>query len=206
MNKRGLFARTAAGAFGGMLLIGVAGAAIADDVSGDDVDVNVTIEALEPVGALTMSVAQNATTLTEVESTDPEVRQFDGTLPTVTVTDDRAEVPADTFWYVTGQSSAFTAAGVPDLGPEHLGWVPALTSDDSNGDVAAGPQVDTVLDEGPDAVGLVGEELLAIAPNFGELPTGSWTAEADLFLKTPVDVAPGSYAATITLTLWEDAL
>ena len=206
MNKRGLIARTAAGAVGGILLIGVAGAAIADEVGSDEVDVNVTIEALEPVGALTLSVAADSTALTEVDSGDPEVRQFDGVLPTVTVTDDRAEVPADTYWYVNGQSSAFTAAGVPAIGAEHLGWAPALTSDDSNGDVIAGEQVDTILDEGPDAVGLVGEELLAIAPNFGELPSGSWTANADLFLKTPVDVAPGNYSATITLTLWEDAI
>jgi hypothetical protein len=206
MNKRGLIARTAAGALGGMLLIGVAGAAIADEVGRDEVDVNVTIEALEPVGALTMSVAAASTSLSEVPSGDPAVRQFNGVLPTVTVTDDRAEVPADTFWYVNGQSSAFTAANVPAIGAEHLGWVPAITSDDSNGEVIAGEPVDTVLDEGPDAVGLVAEELLAIAPNFGELPTGSWTANADLFLKTPVDVAPGSYSGTITLTLWEDAV
>ena len=66
MNKRGLFARTAAGAFGGMLLIGVAGAAIADEVGNDQVDVNVNIEAVEPVGALTMSVANDSTSLTEV--------------------------------------------------------------------------------------------------------------------------------------------
>lgn len=207
MNKRGLVARAAAGALGGMLLIGVAGAAIADEIDGGQVDVDVNIEPVEPVGALTMSVAASSTALTEVDSADPEVRQFDGILPTVTVTDDRQEVPADTFWYVTGQSSAFSAAGVPDIGAEHLGWKPALQSDDSNGEVAEGPQVDTVLDEGPNAVGLVGEELLAIAPNFsGELPTGSWSANANLFLKTPVNVAPGSYSATITLTLWEDPI
>lgn len=57
MNKRGLIARTAAGAFGGMLLIGVAGAAVAEEVGNDQVDVNVNIEAVEPIGALTMSVA-----------------------------------------------------------------------------------------------------------------------------------------------------
>ncbi|MHC2999621.1 hypothetical protein [Microbacterium sp. HJ5] len=206
MNKRGLFARTAAGAFGGMLLIGVAGAAIADEVNDENVNVNVNIEALEPVGALTMSVQSNSTALTEVESADAEVRQFNGVLPTVTVSDDREEVPADTYWYVTGQSSEFTATGAEAIGPEHLGWAPKLTSDDSNGDVVAGEQVDTVLDEGPDNVGLVAEELLAMAPNYGELPTGSWTANADLFLKTPVDVTPGAYSATLTLTLWEDAL
>jgi hypothetical protein len=207
MNKRGIIARTASGAVGGLLLIGGAGAAIADELDNDNVDVNVNIEALPPVGALTLSVAADSTTLIENGSTDT-IRQFTGELPTVTVTDDREEVPAGTYWYVTGQSSAFTAAGVPDIGPEHLGWTPMLTSDDSDGQDAEGEQVDTILDEGPDAVGLVDEELLAIAPNASEegTPNGVWTAKANLFLKTPADVAPGAYKSVLTLTLWEDAI
>lgn len=211
MNKRGLIARTVAGAVGGMLLIGVAGAAIADEVGGDEVDVNVNIEALPPVGALTMTVAQDSTALTEVASGDPALRQFDGTLPTVTVTDDREETPADKFWYVTGQSSSFTAAGVPAIDAGHIGWAPELLSGDA-GEVAPGPEIPTVLDEESvpdlgDNVGLVGEELFAIAANEGgTLTAGEWSANARLFLKTPVDVAPGAYTATITLTLWEDAL
>ena len=32
---------------------------------------------------------------------------------------------------------------------------------------------------------------------------GSWSAGADLFLRTPTDVAPGSYSATLTLSLFE---
>jgi hypothetical protein len=205
MNKRGLLARTAVGAIGGMLLLGVAGAALADEVGDDQVDVNVDIEALPPVGALTMSVAQNSTTLTEVESADPAIRQFDGTLPTVTVTDDREEVPAGVFWYVTGQSSSFTASGVPEIGADHLGWAPALLTE-GDGEVAAGDVVDTVLDTPPNNVGLVGEELLALTLDSNDArPVGEWQANADLFLKTPVDVAPGSYSATLTLSLWEDA-
>jgi hypothetical protein len=204
MNRRSLWVRTAAGAFGGVLLLGVAGAAIADEVGNDDVDVNVEIEALPPVGALTMSVASNSTTLTEVASGDAEIREFDGTLPTVTVTDDREEVPAGVFWYVTGQSSAFTAAGVDPIGAGHLGWTPALLTE-GDGEVAPGDTVDTVLDTPPNNVGLVGEELLALSLDSTEArPVGEWQANADLFLKTPVDVAPGSYSATLTLTLWED--
>jgi hypothetical protein len=204
---KAMTARVAVATVGGVLLAGVAGAAFAAEIGEDQVDVTVAIAEQDPVGALTMTVAADSTVLTEVDSADPEVRQFNGVLPTVTVTDDREEVPADQFWYVTGQSSDFTADGLAPLGAGHLGWTPALTSDDSNGEVAPGEQVDTILDEGPDAVGLVGEELLAIAANFtGELPTGEWTANADLFLKTPADVAPGNYAATITLTLWEDPI
>lgn len=206
MKKSAIAARVTAGALGGMLLLGAAGAAIADEIGDEDVQVNVDIAALPPVGALTMSVAAGSTTLAEVPSDDPELREFTGVLPTVTVADDREDVPSDVFWYVTGQSSAFTAAGAPELGPEHLGWTPRLLTE-NDGEVAEGPEVGTVFDEAPNNVGLEGEEFLALALDSGEArAVGEWAANADLFLKTPVDVQPGSYSATITLTLWEDAL
>lgn len=206
MNKKGLIARTVVGAFGGVLLLGAAGAALAAEVDNSDVDVNVDIEALPPVGALTMTVASESTTLAEVASGDPEIRQFNGQLPTVTVTDDREEVPAGVFWYVNGQSSAFTATGATPLGAGYLGWAPKLLTAEGNGEVGEGPQVDTILDSGVNALGLVAEELLAISLDSGEAATvGTWQVGADLFLKTPVDVTPGSYTGTITLSLWEDA-
>ncbi|WP_194409560.1 hypothetical protein [Microbacterium cremeum] len=205
MKTNGTLVRTAAGVLGGMLLLGAAGAAVADELGDDDVQVSVDIEALPPVGALTMSVAANATGLTEVDSTDPELREFTGLLPTVTVSDDREEVPSDLSWYITGQSSSFSAPGVPEIGPEHLGWVPRLLTVD-DGQVAEGPEVGTVFDEGPNNVGLAGEELLSLALDSGQArAVGTWNANADLYLKTPRDVAPGSYSATLTLTLWEDA-
>ena len=206
MNKKGFIARAAVGAIGGALLIGGAGAAIADELGDQDVDVNVNIEALPPVGALTLSVANGSTSLTEVPSTDEEIRQFNGQLPTVTVKDDREEVPAGVFWYVTGQSSALTATGGHSIDAGHIGWLPKLVTSTGNGEVAEGEQVDTVLDQGPDAVGLVGDELLALSLDSGEAASvGTWQAGADLFLKTPKSVAPGAYSGTITLTLWEDA-
>lgn len=203
MKNKGLLTRAGVGAVGALLLTGVAGAAIADEVGSNEVDVSVDIEALPPVGALTMSVAADSTTLTEVDSEDPEVRRFDGTLPTVTVSDDREDVPEGVFWYVVGQSSAFTADGAPEIGPEHLGWVPEVLTE-NDGEVAPGQEVDTVLDDG--GAGLTGQELLALAMESNEAHAiGEWEANADLFLKTPADVAPGSYSATITLSLWEDA-
>ena len=205
MKKQGMLGRTAAGVLGGLLLLGGAGAAVADELQDDDVQVNVDIEALPPVGALTMSVASDSAALTEVPSADAELREFTGVLPTVTVTDDREEVPEGVFWYVTGQSSALTAAGVPELGPEHLGWVPRLLTA-NDGEVAEGPEVGTIFDEAPNNVGLEGEEFLALAlDSDGARPVGTWEANADLVLKTPKDVAPGSYSGTLTLTLWEDA-
>lgn len=207
MKKRGILSRMSVGVVGGVMLLGIAGAAIADEIGADEIDVNVEIAPIAPVGALTMSVAQNGTTLTEVASPDPELRQFDGTLPTVTVTDDRAEVPEGVYWYVTGQSSSFVATGgAPSLGAEHLGWSPNLLTA-GDGEVAEGDEVGTVFDQAPGNVGLVAEELLALALDSTAARTvGEWQANADLFLKTPVDVAPGSYSATLTLTLWEDVI
>lgn len=206
MDKKHLLARAGVGVTGAMLVVSGAAVAVADEVAGEDVAVSVEIEPQEPVGALTMSVAANSTALIEVESGDADVRQFNGTLPTVTVSDDRPEVPEGVFWYVTGQSSAFTADGLPEIGPDQLGWTPNLITDD--GVVAAGDEVLTSLDEGEDAVGLVAEELLALAWDSAEAQdtTGEWEANAALFLKTPSDVAPGSYSATLTLTLWEDGV
>lgn len=207
MNKKGLLVRTAVGVVGSVMLIGVAGAAIAEEIGeGEDVAVNVEIAPEEPVGALTMSVASDSTTLTEGEAPAEGVRQFNGALPTVTVTDDRETVPEGVFWYVTGQSSSFSTTAGDTITADHLGWAPRLLTEAPEGEVAEGPVVDTVIDGGANGVGLTGEELLALSLDSGDArPTGSWSANADLFLKTPSDVAPGSYSATLTLTLWEDA-
>lgn len=206
MSNRSVVTRAAVGAVGGMLLIGVAGAALADPLEDDDIAVNVEIAPQEPAGALTLSVEQNSTALEEGDAETDGTRVFNGTLPTVTVTDDRTEVPADVYWYVTGRASDFTGAS-DELTAGHLGWTPALLTAEGDGEVAEGPAVDTVLDETPDSVGLVGEELLALALDSGEAASvGTWAANAGLVLKTPADVTPGSYSSTITLTLWEDAL
>ena len=106
-------------------------------------------------------------------------------------------MPAGVFWYVTGQSSALTATGVPELGPEHLGWAPHLLTE-NDGEVAEGPDVGTIFDEAPNNVGLEGEEFLALAlDSEGARAVGTWEANADLVLKTPKDVAPGSYSGTL---------
>ncbi|GAA2585296.1 hypothetical protein [Microbacterium binotii] len=198
--KKGLLARTAVGLVGGALLIGAAGAAVADEIGDDEVDVTVDIAALPDAGALTLSVAPGSAVLTEGESADPDQRVFGGTLPTVTVTDDRDTIPAGSAWYVTGQASALTS-GDASIDPGHLGWKPKLLT--QSADVAEGPDVDTVLDGGPNNVGLVDAEFLAIAFD-AESAAGTWQATADLLLKTPKNVTPGSYSGTITLTLWEE--
>ncbi len=205
-----MWKRVSAGVAGGALLAGVAGAAFAEEQVGDDnsVDVSVSIEDTGE-GTLAMSVAGTSTSLAEAESGDAAVRQFDGALPTVTVTDTRTaeEIPEGAFWYVLGSASSFVGdAGQPEITSDHLGWSPVLQNDDGSGNVATGGDVDTVMDEGDgtpnDNVGLAGQELLAMALT-SESAIGSWEASADLTLKVPAETAPGAYSSTLTLSLFE---
>lgn len=209
MISKGAAARYAAGVLGGLMLVGVGSAAFAaypdaEDSSGVDVKVDI---AQVQNGALSLTVANTETTLTESGST-AEYRQFTGALPNVTVTDTRTDVPEGVYWYVTGQAGSFVgASGQPAITADHLGWSPALVTT-GNGEVAAGDEVGTVLDPAPNNVGLTGEELLALSLDSATstAASGQWTANADLLLKTPVDVAPGGYSSLLTLSLFEDSL
>lgn len=203
-------ARTCTAALGSLLIAGVGLVAVADQQGEDQgVDVNVSIATLEEPGVLAMTVASDNVTLAETTSSDPAVRQFEGTLPEVTVTDTRTadETPEGAFWYVLGQASDFSGAGT--IPAANLGWAPQLTGDDSNGLIAEGEETFPVLDTDadPDNVGLEGKELLAItldSAGAAEERTGSWTAQAGLTLQTPIDQTPGDYSSLLTLSLWED--
>jgi len=207
MNRLKFAVRCSAVATSAVLLASVAGMAVAEDNHGsNDVNVNVGISKLDVPGVLAMSVAGTTAALTETGST-PTVRQFTGKLPTVTVTDTRTadQIPAGAGWYVLGTSSDFTGdAGQDPIGADHLGWSPKMIDGGAAGLVAEGDQVDTVMDSGPNAVGLVDQELLALAFDSGTIASeGQWTASANLFLRTPVTVAPGNYTAKLTLSLFE---
>jgi hypothetical protein len=205
---RSLLTRGAAGLAGGVLLLGVAGTAMAAEVEvgNDDVDVNVDIAPMAGTGALSMSVAGSSTTLTENGSTSV-IRQFTGTLPTLTVTDTRdpADIPEGAGWYVLGTSTDFVSAdGASTIGAENFGWAPKLIDGGESGLVAEGDVVDTAIDGGPDGVGLVDQELLAITNGSAAVAEeGSWTANADLFLRTEPTVDAGQYSSTLTLSLFE---
>jgi hypothetical protein len=197
--------RGAAAGLGAALLLGVGAAAVAEDQYGEN-EIDITVQVDQPSTAgLYLTVDGTQTALTENGSTGT-VRQFTGTLPTVTVTDTRdpADVPDGAWWYVLGSSSNFVGdATQPDITAGHLGWTPRVISADPS-EVDAGPQVDTVLDDPPNNVGLAGQELFAMASDSQTInPTGQWTATADLFLRTPLTVAPGNYSATLTLSLFE---
>lgn len=208
MNRTALATRCAAVAAGSAVLVGVAGAAFADESHGDDqVDVTVSIAEIDEPGVLAMSVANTSATLTENGST-ALVRQFTGELPTVTVTDTRTpdQIAAGAGWYVLGTSTEFVGdAGQPSIGADHLGWVPRLVDGGDAGLVTEGEPVQTVMDQdAPDPYGLVDEELLALAYDSGEVAAeGQWSATADLMLRTTADVAAGTYSGTVTLSLFE---
>ncbi|MGN7187688.1 hypothetical protein [Microbacterium enclense] len=210
--SHGAAARIAAATLGGLVLVGTAGAAVAAEVGDDqNVDVNVQIAPVEGSGSLSLTVAGTSSTLTESASGNPEVRQFDGTLPTVTVTDTRdlEDIPADHFWYVVGQASAFSGPNGASIPAANLGWTPNLVDEGETGLVLEGDKVDTAEDTGADAVGLVDKELLYAAFESAAVKAEgetSWTANAALVLKTGADVTPGAYSSKLTLSLFEDAI
>ena len=194
---------------GAVLVCGAVAVANADELDDSNVDVNVEINQIEEPGVLALTVAPGAATLTESGST-ALVRQFIGTLPTVTVTDTRdpEEIPEGSAWTVLGTASAFTgSAGQAPIPAGNLGWSPALVQGDQEGLVSAGLEVQTVLDapsQPGNNVGLVDQELLFATGDSGAInPEGQWSANAQLFLRTGINVAPGNYTSTLTLSLFE---
>jgi len=199
--------RTRTGAFGARVSIAALGVAILTAVGGagvaaadEDVDVNVEIEDTGQAGFLALSVASNATALTEQAPSGTD-RVFTGSLPTVTVTDTRAgaEINPEAFWYVVGSVTDFVGtAAQPDIvSADTFGWAPEVLAGDP-GLVAPGDEVAP-----GDGFGADDFELLTSTYSSAEGAPGSWTASADLTLKTPGTVAPGQYAATLTLSLFE---
>ncbi|GIJ80743.1 hypothetical protein SAMN05443287_102433 [Micromonospora phaseoli] len=206
-NRKRLLAAGAAGA----LLVGtvaVSSPALAEPGDSADVEVTVDIEEIEEPGVLALSIAGDSVALSEDGST-LLVRQFVGTLPTVTVTDTRTsdEVPDNAAWAVLGSATDFVGgAGQPPIGAGHLGWRPRLLDGGDTGLVSEGEEVVTVLDEPTQPgnnVGLVDQELLVSTFDSGAVAGDAYSVDADLFLRTAPDVAAGSYTSTLTLSLFE---
>jgi hypothetical protein len=184
-------------------------AALADPGDSADVDVTVEITRIEEPGVLALTVAGTAATLTENGST-LTVRQFTGTLPTVTVTDTRTadEIPAGSGWAVLGSSSDFTgSAGQAPITADHLGWKPHMVDPgNSEGQVSEGEEVVTSLDQPTQPgnnVGLTDQELLVSTYDSASVTGDAYSVNADLFLRTPADVEAGSYRSKLTLSLFE---
>jgi hypothetical protein len=191
-----------------ILAAAVPAVASADPGDPAQVEVTVDITGISEPGVLALTVAGNAVTLQE-NGSDLLVRQFTGTLPTVTVTDTRTagEIPAGAAWAVLGSSSDFTGTtGQAPISASHLGWRPRLVNGGDTGLVTEGEEVVTVLDQPTQPgnnVGLVDRELLVSTYDSAEVTGGAYTVDAGLTLRTPADVAAGSYRSTLTLSLFE---
>jgi hypothetical protein len=88
----------------------------------------------------------------------------------------------------------------------NTGDVPRLRNGGDTGLVTAGEEVVTVLDQPTQPgnnVGLVDQELLVSTYDSAEVTGGAYTVDAGLTLRTPADVAAGSYRSTLTLSLFE---
>lgn len=199
-----------AGAAGAVLAGAMAVPAPVLAAPGDSGDVRVTvdIEQIQEPGVLAMSIAGDSVALAENGST-LLVRQFVGTLPTVTVTDTRTaqEVPDGAAWAVLGSATDFAgSAGQAPISAGHLGWRPNLIDGDESGLVSEGEEVVTVLDEPTQPgnnVGLVDQELLVSTFDSEAVTGDAYSVNANLFLRAPVQVAAGSYTSTLTLSLFE---
>lgn len=182
--------------------------ALAQTGDSGELEVTVEIEEIAEPGVLALTIAADSVALSEDGST-LLVRQFVGTLPTVTVTDTRTpdEIPDGVGWAVLGNATDFAGdAGQDPISAGHLGWRPQLIDGGDTGLVAEGEEVVTVLDEPTQPgnnVGLVDQELLVSTFDSGAVAGGSYTVNAELFLRTPADVAAGSYTSVLTLSLFE---
>ncbi len=162
----------------------------------DGIPIEATVPDGEEPGALALTVADYGD---RVELGDAENRgsllRFEGTLPTVTVTDSRtAAQAAGGGWEVTGRSSDFSGADAT-LPATHLGWTPGVVAPRPG--VAAGGTVSTVMQGGP---GLPAPQLLAMADADGR--SGSTELTARLRLEVPVDTTPDTYRAAMTVSLF----
>ncbi|RSM70095.1 hypothetical protein DMB66_09920 [Actinoplanes sp. ATCC 53533] len=199
-----------AGAAGAVLagVLGLPAQALAEPGDSGEVRVTVDIEEIDEPGVLAMSIAANSIALSEDGST-LLVRQFVGTLPTVTVTDTRTpeEVPDGAAWAVLGSATNFVGdAGQAPISAGHLGWKPKLIDGGDTGQVAEGEEVVTVLDEPTQPgnnVGLVDQELLVSTFDSEAVTGDAYSVNAGLYLRTPADAAAGKYTSTMTLSLFE---
>ncbi|ANJ26141.1 hypothetical protein [Agromyces aureus] len=205
--KRSDLLRCSAAIAGTLALMGAATAAFAEETHGEGiVEVGVEVAEISEPGTLALTVAGTSAVLTETGEGEL-IREFTGTLPAVTVTDTRSpdEIPQGAYWYVLGSATDFVGAtGQAPIDAGHLGWTPAMIDGGESGLVGEGDPVGTVLDPGPNNVGLVDQELLAAAWDSGDVASdGQWTATAELVLRTPASVASGDYSSSLTLSLFE---
>ncbi|GIF64365.1 hypothetical protein Ais01nite_24000 [Asanoa ishikariensis] len=140
------------------------------------------VEILAPIdpGAFSLAVAAPTTSL----SGGVVGGTASGTLPKATVTDLRG---TNVGWSLTGQLEDF-AQGTSTIANSKLAWTPSAAKVSGSGAVTAGAAAD------------LGDTRTLCSAASGA-SAGTFTCDAGLTLSIPDDVAPGEYAATLTLTL-----
>jgi len=113
-----------------------------------------------------------------------------GQLGTVTIGDSRFQGRPG--WSVSGQVGDFNR-GNDRFNDGFLGWVPAVTTQNSAHDVLAGPLVMPGADPGLKG----GSELAHATPTHG---LGTTVLGANLTLQMPAGAAPTAYSPTLTVT------
>lgn len=141
-------------------------------------------------GSLALSVAPGSADLGTARNAGDRLR-LTGVLPTVSVTDSRRDAAG---WSVTGQAGALRAdQGEATVGAQRLGWAPFVVE----GTAVPGPAVRPDLSGGS---GLAQPATLGTAS--GAARAGTAGLAADLTLEVPVDTAAGSYAGSVTVSLF----
>ncbi|WP_069387675.1 alkaline phosphatase [Cellulosimicrobium cellulans] len=153
-------------------------------------------QAGEEQGSLTMTVADAGEGVAlEGGANVGDRLRFNGTLPTVSVSDSRSNAQAGQGgWAVAGQAGDLVS-GESVLRADRLGWTPGVLTDKPG--VTPGAPVATSLAGGE---GLATPATLATATSEGRLGTTELTA--DLALEVPVDTRAGEYEGSLTVSLF----
>jgi hypothetical protein len=156
--------------------------------------VNVVIPRWE--GSITITVSNTPVQLSAgVLSADRKTMEFTGQLPGITVTDNR--YVSEPRWSVTGQVTDFSGDGRNISGTD-LGWTPSVVTQNADHNVTAGPAVSPGTKPG-----LTDPSVLAAATATKGLGTSVLGAALDL--SVPANTKIGSQAATLFITLVEQA-
>jgi ABC-type phosphate transport system substrate-binding protein len=161
---------------------------LAGPVAAETINVNVP----DSEGVFTVTVSSTPVQLSTAALTaDNTAFETTGQLGTVTINDDRNQ--SQPGWRVSGQIGDFTGNGQTFSGSD-LGWTPAVITGNPAHDVVAAAAVS------PGTVpGLAGGSSLAGAAATKGL--GTTVLGATLDLRIPAGTAPGSYSATLTITV-----
>ncbi|MBB5869913.1 hypothetical protein F4553_003292 [Allocatelliglobosispora scoriae] len=156
-----------------------------------------TITTTVEAGALVISVADSSVVLASPTlNTAGDLLVTSGQLKPVTITDTRA---GNFGWNVSGQVTDFLSSGSNTINGANLGWGPTLIDKATAQTVTPGATVAAAHGVAPGAAsteGLKVSRTLAVGLGLGTAHLG-----ASLALNAPTSTLPGTYTATLTLTV-----